>query len=60
MFDTLVAGLGPKLTVAPVRFVPVTVTTVPPVDGPSVGAIEETAGGVTTVRTTVVGLYVTE
>jgi hypothetical protein len=41
----LVAGVAPKVTaVAPVRFVPVIVTEVPPARGPDVGEIEVTVG----------------
>ena len=40
-----VAGVAPKLTaVAPVKFVPVIVTDVPPVAGPEVGEIDVTVG----------------
>ena len=43
--DTPVAGVPPKVTVAPVtKFVPVIVTEVPPVVGPEVGLTEETVG----------------
>ena len=39
------AGVAPKLTaVAPVKFVPVIVTDVPPVAGPEVGEIDVTVG----------------
>ena len=41
----LVAAVAPNVTaVAPVKPVPVTVTTVPPVCGPVVGEIEVTVG----------------
>ena len=53
---TMVAALVPNMTVVPVRLVPVTVTVVPPASGPSLGAIEVTVGGSTTVSTTVVGV----
>ena len=40
-----VAGVAPKLTaVAPVKFVPVIVTVVPPATGPDVGEIDVTVG----------------
>jgi hypothetical protein len=40
-----VAGVPPKLTpVAPVKFVPVTVTVVPPAWGPDAGLIDDTTG----------------
>ena len=55
LIETLVAGLAPKLTVAPPRLAPFTVTVVPPVEGPAGGAIDVTVGGATTVRTTIVG-----
>ncbi|KRB26618.1 hypothetical protein ASD94_14070 [Acidovorax sp. Root70] len=43
-----VAGAAPKLTaVAPVKFVPVMVTDVPPPVGPAVGEIDVTAGAAT-------------
>jgi hypothetical protein len=42
---TFVAAVPPKLTVAPVtKFVPVTVTVVPPAAGPEVGLRELTVG----------------
>ena len=42
---TPVAGLAPKSTaVAPARFVPVTVTDVPPDSGPTLGLTEVTVG----------------
>jgi hypothetical protein len=41
-----VAGSAPKSTaVAPRKFVPVTVTTVPPLDGPRAGLTPDTVGG---------------
>ena len=40
-----VAGVAPKLTaVAPLKFVPVIVTVVPPATGPEVGEIDVTVG----------------
>jgi hypothetical protein len=39
-----VAAAAPNVTDPPVRFVPVTVTEVPPVVGPDVGAIDVTVG----------------
>ena len=46
----IVPGVPPKSTaVAPDRFVPVTVTLVPPPVGPVVGLMAVTAGGGTTV-----------
>jgi hypothetical protein len=43
---TPVAATPPKLTVAPdAKFLPVTVTTVPPPVGPWVGLMEVTVGG---------------
>ena len=42
------AAVPPKLTaLAPVRLVPVTVTTVPPVVGPEAGLTPVTVGGAT-------------
>ena len=41
----LVAAVAPNVTaVAPVKFVPVSVTVVPPVAGPEVGEIDVTVG----------------
>src|SRR5436309_3560234 len=49
-----VAGVAPNLTaVAPVKFVPVIVTLVPPVAEPLVGLIEVTVGAVAGVHETV-------
>ena len=46
--DTLVAAVPPMVTaVAPVKFVPVIVTLVPPVVVPDVGLIAVTVGGAT-------------
>ena len=43
-----VAAVAPKVTaVAPVKLVPVIVTTVPPADGPNVGEIDVTVGAAT-------------
>ncbi len=43
---TPVAAMPPKVTVAPLtKFVPVIVTTVPPVSGPLFGETELTVGG---------------
>jgi hypothetical protein len=48
---TLVAGFRPKLTaMAPVRLVPVIVTSVPPPKGPATGLIAETVGASTYVN----------
>ena len=42
---TPVAAVGPKWTVAPeAKLVPLTVTTVPPLDGPELGLMEVTVG----------------
>jgi hypothetical protein len=42
--ETCVAAVDPKVTVPPLRLLPVTVTTVPPGAGPDVGAIPVTTG----------------
>ncbi|KRB26617.1 hypothetical protein ASD94_14065 [Acidovorax sp. Root70] len=43
-----VAAVAPKVTaVVPARFVPVTITDVPPVIGPAVGEIDVTVGAAT-------------
>ena len=42
------AGVAPKVTAeAPLKFVPVIVTVVPPAPGPEVGEIEVTVGAAT-------------
>ena len=44
-YVTWVVGVLPKIRLPPVRFVPVTVTTVPPAAGPLVGVMAVTTGG---------------
>jgi hypothetical protein len=41
----MLAGADPNTTVAPVKFMPVIVTVVPPAAGPDVGLIDVTVGG---------------
>jgi hypothetical protein len=45
MLLLIVAGPDPNLTVAPVKFVPLIVTDVPPAAGPEDGLIDVTVGG---------------